>query len=42
MRTPRDRRESPQIDLSDFSGLPLRPRQQGESANPGMKVLEMT
>jgi len=26
----------------DFSGLPLRPRQQGASANPGMKVLERT
>jgi hypothetical protein len=27
---------------SDFSGLPLRPRQLGASATPRMKVLEMT
>jgi hypothetical protein len=32
----------PCFNGSDFSGLLLRPRRQGESAKPFMKVLEMT
>jgi IS1 family transposase len=39
-----DQRYSPAsvVNATDFSGVSLRPHRQGESANPFMKVLEMT
>jgi hypothetical protein len=30
------------LQIPDFSGASLRPHRQGESANPFMKVLEVT